>query len=145
MIVVCTVLEFGFGLSGISSISFIAINYSKIEVPRCSKFKVRKHGKVRRKRSQHLNKCKSQMGEDQVSGGVSVLCWLAEPVVMFDGNLRNLAVRSKSVIRSSSVISSRTWCNAWSRDAWPSSPTTQFHFRFWVIDCVETFSLLEKK
>ena len=21
----------------------------------------------------------------------------------------------------------------------------QFHFRFWVIDCVETFSLLEKK
>ena len=25
-------------------------------------------------------KCKSQMGQDQVSGGVSVLCWLAAPV-----------------------------------------------------------------
>ena len=28
-------------------------------------------------------KCKSQMGQDQVSGGVSVLCWLAAPVAMF--------------------------------------------------------------
>ena len=28
----------------------------------------------------HQNKCKSQMGKDQVSGGVSVLCWLAAPV-----------------------------------------------------------------
>ena len=29
------------------------------------------------------------MGQDQVSGGVSVLCWLAAPVVMFYGNLPN--------------------------------------------------------
>ena len=27
------------------------------------------------------------MGQDQVSGGVSVLSWLAAPVAMFDGNL----------------------------------------------------------
>ena len=27
------------------------------------------------------------MGQDEVSGGVSVLCWLAAPVAMFYGNL----------------------------------------------------------
>ena len=27
------------------------------------------------------------MGQDQVSGGVSVLCWLAAPVAMFHANL----------------------------------------------------------
>ena len=41
------------------------------------------------------------MGQDQVSGGVSVLCWLATPVAMFYGNLQNLVIRSKSVIKSS--------------------------------------------
>ena len=46
------------------------------------------------------------MGQDQVSGGVSVLCWLAAPVAMFYGNLQNLVIKSKSVIKSSSVISS---------------------------------------
>ena len=51
------------------------------------------------------NKCKSQMGQDQVSGGVSVLCWLAAPVAMFYRNLQNVVLRSKSVIKSSSVIS----------------------------------------
>ena len=40
-------------------------------------------------------------------GGVSVLCWLAAPVAMFYGNLQNLVKRSKSVIKSSSVISSQ--------------------------------------
>ena len=44
-------------------------------------------------------------GQDQVSGGVSVLCWLAAPFTMFYRNLQNLVVRSKSVIKSSSVIS----------------------------------------
>ena len=44
---------------------------------------------------------------DQVSGGVSVLCWLAAPVSLFYGNLRNLVIWSKSVIRSSLVISSQ--------------------------------------
>ena len=42
-----------------------------------------------------------------MSGGVSVLCWLAAPVAMFYGNLQNLVIRSKSVIKSSSVISSQ--------------------------------------
>ena len=69
--------------------------------------KVRRHDKFRKEWSQHQNKCKSQMGQDQVSGGVSVLCWLAAPVAMFYGNLQNLVIRSKSVIKSSSVISSQ--------------------------------------
>ena len=69
--------------------------------------KVRRHDKFRKEWSQHKNKCKSQMGQDQVSGGVSVLCWLAAPVAMFYENLQNLVIRSKSVIKSSSVISSQ--------------------------------------
>ena len=44
--------------------------------------KVRRHDKFRKEWSQHQNKCKSQMGQDQVSGGVSVLCWLAAPVAI---------------------------------------------------------------
>ena len=48
------------------------------------------------------------MGQDQVSGGVSVLCWLAAPVAMFYGNIQNLVIRLKSVIQSSSVISSQS-------------------------------------
>ena len=47
------------------------------------------------------------MGHDQVSGGVSVLCWLPTPVAMFYGNLRNLVIKSKSVIKSISVIISQ--------------------------------------
>ena len=47
------------------------------------------------------------MGQDQVSGGVSVLCWLAAPVAIFYGHLQNLVIKSKSVIKSSSVISSQ--------------------------------------
>ena len=47
------------------------------------------------------------MGQDQVSGGVSVLCWLVAPVAMFYGNLQNLVIRSKSVIKSSLVISTQ--------------------------------------
>ena len=42
-----------------------------------------------------------------MSGGVSVLCWLAAPVAMFYGNFQNLVIRSKSVIKSSSIISSQ--------------------------------------
>ena len=44
------------------------------------------------------------MGQDQVSGEVSVLCWLAAPIAMFYGNLQNLVIRSKLVIKSSLVI-----------------------------------------
>ena len=46
-----------------------------------------------------------KVGQDQVSGGVSVLCWHEHPLQMFYGEL--LAIRSKksnSVIRSRSVI-----------------------------------------
>ena len=68
---------------------------------------VRRHDKLRKEWSQHKNKCRSQMGQDQVSGGVSVLCWLAAPVAMFYRILQNLVIRSKSVIKSSSVISSQ--------------------------------------
>ena len=42
-----------------------------------------------------------------MSGGVSVLCWLAAPVAMFYENLQNLVIRVKLVIKSSSVISSQ--------------------------------------
>ena len=48
-----------------------------------------------------------KMGQDQVSGGVSVLCWLAAPVAMFYGNLQNLVIKSKSVIKSIYVLSSQ--------------------------------------
>ena len=41
------------------------------------------------------------------AGGVSVLCWLAAPVAMFHGNLHNSVIRSKSVLKSSSVINSQ--------------------------------------
>ena len=48
-----------------------------------------------------------QMGQDQVSGGVSAPCWLVAPVAMFYGNLQNLVIKSKSIIKSCSVISSQ--------------------------------------
>ena len=44
------------------------------------------------------------MGQDQVSGGVSVLCWLAATVAMFYENLENLVIRSKSKLMVSIVI-----------------------------------------
>ena len=34
-----------------------------------------------------LEQTKSHIGQDQVSGGVGVLCWLAAPVAMFYWNL----------------------------------------------------------
>ena len=61
--------------------------------------KVRRHDKFGKEWSQHLNKCKSQMGQNQVSGGISVLYRLAAPVAMFYGNLQNSVIRSKSVPR----------------------------------------------
>ena len=39
-----------------------------------------------------------QMRQDQVSGGVSVLSWLAAPVAIFYGNLQNSVIRSISVL-----------------------------------------------
>ena len=51
------------------------------------------------------------MGQDQVSGGVSVLFWIAASLQCSMGTSRKLVIRSKSAIRSSSVIN---WCNIWS-------------------------------
>ena len=52
-----------------------------------------------------------KMGQDQVSGGVSVLCWHAAPVAyMFYGNLAQSGKKSNSVIRSISVTV-KNWCN----------------------------------
>ena len=46
-----------------------------------------------------------KVGQDQVSGGVSVLCWH-----MFYGNLAKLGKKSNSVIRSRSAMV-KNWCN----------------------------------
>ena len=52
------------------------------------------------------------MGQDQVPGGVSVLCWLAAPVAMFYVNLQNLVIRSKSVIIKVQFGNKfANWCN----------------------------------
>ena len=73
--------------------------------------KVRRHDKFRKEWSQHQNKCKSQMGQDQVSGGVSVLCWLAAPVAMFYGILQNLGnkVKISNKVKFGNKVAN--WCN----------------------------------
>ena len=48
-----------------------------------------------------------KVGQDQVSGGVSVLCWHAAPVANVLWNLSQLGKKSNSVIRSISVIGSK--------------------------------------
>ena len=78
--------------------------------------KVRRHDKFRKEWSQHKNKCKSQMGQDQVSGGVSVLCWLAAPVAMFYGNLQSSVIRSKIGIKVRFGNRFANWCNVWSTE-----------------------------
>ena len=55
------------------------------------------------------------MGQDQVSGGVSVLCWLAAPVAMFYGNLSQFGNKVKV---GNKVQFGNSWfpnlCNIWS-------------------------------
>ena len=53
----------------------------------------------------------SQMGQDQVSGGVCVLCWLAPPVAMFYGNLQNLGnkVEIGNKVKFGNKVAN--WCN----------------------------------
>ena len=48
-----------------------------------------------------------KVGQDQVSGGVSVLCWHAAPVANDLWNLLQLGKKSNSAIRSRSVIGSK--------------------------------------
>ena len=51
------------------------------------------------------------MGQDQVSGGVSVLCWLAAPVAMFYGNLQNSVIKFKIGIKVQFGNKFANWCN----------------------------------
>ena len=55
-----------------------------------------------------------KVGQDQVSGGVSVLCWHAAPVayVLY---LVQLGKKSNTVIRSRSVMV-KNWCNVLSME-----------------------------
>ena len=61
--------------------------------------------------SRQKNICKSQMGQDQVFGGVSVLCWHAAPVA--NVLWKPLAIWSKVKFGNEVQISNRVknWCN----------------------------------
>ena len=58
-----------------------------------------------------------KVGQDQVSGGVSVLCWHAAPVayVLWEPCIVQLGKKSNSVIRSRSVMV-KNWCNVLSME-----------------------------
>ena len=58
------------------------------------------------------------MEQDQVSGGVSVLCWLAAPVAMFYGNLRKFGNKVKAGNNGKVQFSNKVtnWCNVWSAE-----------------------------
>ena len=53
------------------------------------------------------------MGQDKVSGGVSVLCWLAAPIVMFYGKLPKFEnkVKISSKIKFGNKFTNL--CNFW--------------------------------
>ena len=71
---------------------------------------------LKRHWSQQKNTCKSQMGQDQVSGGVSILCWHAAPVA--NVLWKPLAIRLKVKFGNKVQISNsvKHWCNAWSME-----------------------------
>ena len=54
------------------------------------------------------------MGQDQVSGGVSVPCWLAAPVAMFYGNLPEFGNKVKIGNNVQFGDRFKNWCNVWS-------------------------------
>ena len=56
-----------------------------------------------------------KVGQDQVSGGVSVLCWHAAPVAYVLWKLAQLGKKSNSIIRSTSVMV-KNWCNVLSME-----------------------------
>ena len=61
-------------------------------------FKVRRHDNFRTELTHHLHKWKSKLGEDQMSEGLSVHCWLAIPVTKCSIKTSlNLVIRSTSV------------------------------------------------
>ena len=51
------------------------------------------------------------MGQDQVSGGVSVLCWLAASVAKFYGNLPKLGNKVKIGNKVQFGNRFTNWCN----------------------------------
>ena len=51
------------------------------------------------------------MGQDQVSGGVSVLCWLAAPVAMLYGNLQILGNKVEIGNKVKFGYKVANWCN----------------------------------
>ena len=57
-----------------------------------------------------LTHASPKVGQDQVSGGVSVLCWHAAPVAYVLWILAQLGKKSNLVIRSRSVMV-KNWCN----------------------------------
>ena len=56
-----------------------------------------------------------KVGQDQVSGGVSVFVGMPHPLQMFNGNLAQLGKKSNSVIRSRSVTV-KNWCDVFSME-----------------------------
>ena len=56
-----------------------------------------------------------KVGQDQVSGGVSVLCWHAAPVAYVPWKPCTIGKKSNSVIRSRSVMV-KNWCNVLSME-----------------------------
>ena len=60
------------------------------------------------------NNFKSQMGQGQVSGGVSVLCWLAAPDAMFYGNLPKFGNKVKIGNKVQFGDRFKNWYNVWS-------------------------------
>ena len=65
-----------------------------------------------------------------MSGGESVLCWLAAPDAMFHGNIRNLVIKSKSVLIFRSVISSQI--GEMSEGVIVHGHVTECHVTFWI-------------
>ena len=54
------------------------------------------------------------MGQEQVSGGKSVLCWLAAPVAMFYGNLPKSDNKVKICNKVQFGARFKNWFNVWS-------------------------------
>ena len=51
------------------------------------------------------------MGQDQVSGGVSILCWLAASVAIFYGNLQKYGNKVKIGNKFQFGDRLKNWCN----------------------------------
>ena len=87
----------------------IVILKSKIEVPMDVRYS--KSGDMANSGQNDLTirtNASSEMGQDQAFEGESGLCWLAAPVAKRSRETSlNFVIRSKSVIRSSSVTRSR--------------------------------------